>query len=255
MENREETDREICVSIVTAAYNSAGTISAALGSVQSQCHPRIQHVVVDGGSTDGTQAIVRGFPHVSTLISEPDEGIYDALNKGIRSASGDVIGFLNSDDYLSDSQVVSDIAGRFQDPAVTGVYGDLVYVDRNDTERVIRRWRSGSFAPGKVGWGWMPPHPTLYVRRRCFTDIGGFDPALRVAGDYEWFLRFCASRPSGLEYIPRTLVRMRVGGISNRSLSSVLLKSREDFAALRRHGVGGGVTLLCKMLRKFNQWS
>jgi glycosyltransferase involved in cell wall biosynthesis len=254
MNVRGDGSSRFVVSIVTAAFNSSETISSALKSVQSQHYRDIQHVVIDGGSTDGTQSVVAGFPHVSTLISEPDGGIYDALNKGVAVANGDVIGFLNSDDFLSDGAVISDIADAFRDPEVQAVYGDLVYVDRVDTRKVIRRWSAGKYSLGKVRWGWMPPHPTLYVRRHCFASIGGFNAVLRVAGDYDWFLRLCGSASLRIAYIPRNLVHMRMGGISNRSLSTIFLKSSEDYAALRRHGVGGGMALLCKSLRKIGQW-
>lgn len=244
------------VSVITAVYNRAKTIADALDSVRNQSYPHIEHVVVDGGSTDGTVQIVQSRrASISTFLGGPDKGIYDALNKGINASSGDVFGFLHSDDVFADNDVIADIARRFDAPEVDAVYGDLEYVS-SDLGRVIRRWRSGAFEAAKLARGWMPPHPTLYLRRRIAEQIGGFDTSFQIAADYEFMLRAMTRAKLRFAYIPRVLVRMRVGGASNKSLAHLFRKSREDLRAMRAHGVGGIATLLSKNFSKLSQfWS
>jgi glycosyltransferase len=241
------------ISIITVAYNSARTIGDTLESLGAQSHSDIEHIVVDGGSTDGTREIVaaRGSA-VSRFVSERDEGIYDAMNKGLSMATGDWVGFLNADDTFADSQSVERIAYA----AMTGtdvIYGDLLYVDEA-MDRTIRYWQAGEFRPERLRLGWMPPHPTLYVRRSITQSLGGFDISLRIAADYEYMLRLLTAPNVRVSYLPRVLVRMRTGGASNRSLGALMLKSREDLKALRRHHVGGWLTLFCKNLRKVPQF-
>jgi glycosyltransferase involved in cell wall biosynthesis len=245
----------IKVSVVTAVYNRQDTVGQALDSVLEQSHPLIESVVVDGASTDGTLAIVECYrARLGVLVSEPDLGIYDALNKGLRLASGDVVGFLHADDLFADTDVVSNIAMRFQDPQVDAVYGDLVYVDANDVDKVIRHWTAGHFDASMLRRGWMPPHPTLYVRRSVYERLGGFDTRYRIAADYDSILRFFSAGSFKVAYLPRVLVRMRVGGVSNRSLRTVWRKSSEDLEIMRRHGIGGIGTLLSKNLGKITQF-
>lgn len=245
----------LTISVITAVYNRAGTIGQALASVQAQTWPQVEHVVIDGGSTDGTLEILRAQQgRIAVLVSEPDEGIYDALNKGLSHSTGDVVGFLHSDDFFAREGVLEKVAAAFADPAVEAVYGDLDYVGRKDESRVIRRWRSGEYSRGKVAWGWMPPHPTLYVRRSVYARWGGFDTGFRIAADYDLMLRLLGRAGLRPVYVPEVLVKMRMGGESNRSLSRVLRKSREDYAALRRNGVGGMGALAWKNLSKLSQF-
>ena len=233
------------ISIVTAVLNRAGTIADALRSVEAQSYPHVEHIVQDGGSSDGTLDIVRQFGVSSNqLVSEPDAGIYDAINKGISRASGDIIGLMHSDDFFADDVVLQKIAEAFRDPEVDGVYGDLDYVSSSNTDKIVRRWRSGPY----------PPHPTLYLRREVFDRWGLYDTSMSVAADYEAMLRYLVKGEIRLDYIPGVLVKMRVGGESNRSLSRILQKSREDYTALRRHGVGGIDTLLAKNFSKLEQF-
>ena len=243
------------ISVITAVFNSHGTIASAIESILSQTEVNTDLVVIDGGSDDGTLDVLRGYTgRIGTLVSEPDHGIYDALNKGIRSASGDVVGFLHSDDMFADNSVLSRVAAAFADPGVDAVYGDLVYVDRNDPDQVIRYWRAGEFSRKRLGWGWMPPHPTFYVRRSVYERLGGFDTSYRIAADYDCMLRFLG--PGGLRvaYIPEVLVKMRVGGASNRSLRNMVRKSTEDLRALRSNRVGGIGTLIWKNVSKLPQF-
>jgi len=212
-------------------------------------------VVVDGASTDGTLQVLQScLDDRAILISESDQGIYDALNKGLALATGDVVGLMHSDDFYADDQVLYSVAKAFADPAVGAVYGDLEYVAKDDTRQVIRRWQSGEYHPRKLAWGWMPPHPTLYLRRGVIERWGGFDTRFRIAADYDAILRYFGQGQIHAVYLPRVLVRMRVGGESNRSLAKIWLKSREDYSALKRNGVGGLGALAWKNLSKLGQF-
>ena len=243
------------ISIVTAVFNRVDTIADALRSVETRSYRSVEHVIQDGGSGDGTLDIIRQFDAASTkLVSEPDGGIYDAINKGISRASGDIIGLMHSDDFFADDKVLERVAEAFRDPAVDGVYGDLDYVFASNTGKIVRRWRSGPYRADLLKRGWMPPHPTLYLRREVFDRWGLYDTSMRIAADYEAMLRYLVKGEIRLAYIPEVLVKMRVGGESNRSLSRILQKSREDYTALRRHGVGGINTLLAKNFSKLEQF-
>jgi glycosyltransferase involved in cell wall biosynthesis len=243
------------ISVVTATYNCADTVVHALDSVASQRDVDIEHLVIDGGSRDGTVDLLnarRG--QLAHLVSEPDRGIYDALNKGIARARGDVVGFLHADDVYADARVLADVAAAFADPAVQAVYGDLQYVQQNDPSCVIRHWQAGEFSRRRLAWGWMPPHPSLYVRRSWYERIGGFDTRYRIAADYFSILQLFSAPDFRAVYLPRVLVQMRLGGASNRSLSNILRKSREDLDALRRSGVGGVGALFWKNASKLGQF-
>lgn len=243
------------VSVVTAVFNRAGTVADALASVKTQTWPTVEHVVIDGGSTDGTLAILRAESgNIASLVSEPDGGLYDALNKGIRLATGDVVGFLHADDLFDAPDALARVAAAFEDPEVGVVYGDLVYVRRENTAQVVRYWRAGPFVPGCLEKGWMPPHPTFYVRRRIYEQWGMFDTRFRIAADYDNMLRILGRGRIKSAYVPQVLVRMRVGGVSNRSLGNLLLKSREDYEAMRSNGIGGVVALVRKNLGKLPQY-
>lgn len=243
------------ISIVTATYNSVATLADCIESVNRQSHPDIEHVIVDGGSRDGTAALARSLARRSSQVSsERDEGIYDALNKGIARSTGDVVGFLHSDDFYPDAEVLADVAAAFSSPDVDAVYGDLQYVSKHDTAVVVRHWRSRPFAPALLKKGWMPPHPTLFVRRAAYDRIGGFDRRFSISADYHSILRLFQERGFRGVYLPRVLVKMRVGGASNRSLSNIVRKSREDLTALRETKVGGWWTLAQKNLSKLPQF-
>lgn len=243
------------ISIVTAVYNNSETIAGALDSVLAQTDADFEFIVMDGGSTDGTLEILNRYAdRLSVLVSEPDGGIYDALNKGIRRASGEVVGFLHSDDLFADAGVLKRVADAFADPQVAAVYGDLLYVRKDDPDKVVRCWRAGAFSRERLGWGWMPPHPTFYVRRAVYERLGLFDTSYRIAADYDCMLRFLGRGGVRVGYIPEVLVKMRVGGASNRSLKNILCKSREDYRALKSNGVGGIGALVWKNLSKLPQF-
>lgn len=243
------------ITVVTVVYNRASTITQSAQSVQAQSWPNVEHVVVDGASTDGTvQALQSCLNAQSVYLSEPDKGIYDALNKGLALATGDVIGLMHSDDFYADNRVLEDVAAAFSDSDVDAVYGDLDYVANSNTSRVVRRWRSGAYTPERLARGWMPPHPTLFLRRGVIERWGGYDTSFRIAADYDAILRYFGQGKIRPAYIPRVLVKMRFGGESNRSLEQIWLKTREDYTALRRNGVGGVGTLIGKNIGKLGQF-
>lgn len=229
-----------------------------LASVAGQTWPHRQHVVVDGASTDGTLEVLQAHrQQLAVLQSEPDRGIYDALNKGLALATGDVVGFLHADDLYAHPQVLQRVAQAFADPAVCAVYGDLQYVRQHDTTQVVRDWQSSPATPTRLAWGWMPPHPTLYVRRSWYQRIGGFNTQYRIAADYLSILQLFSQPGFKATYLPEVLVTMRLGGASNRSLKAVLRKTAEDWRALRETRVGtlGGVgALVWKNLSKLSQF-
>jgi glycosyltransferase len=243
------------VSIITVAYNSESTIADTLLSIAAQAHPAIEHIVVDGGSKDSTVALVRAHgTHVSHLLTERDDGIYDAMNKGLRLATGEFVGFLNADDMLATPDAMAAIARAAGPADVDAVCGDLVYVDKDRPSEVVRYWRCGEFSPARLRYGWMPPHPTLYVRRSRLAELGLFDVRLRIAADYDFILRYLGHPGIKVAYVPEVLVKMRTGGASNRSLGALMEKSREDLFALRKNQAGGLLTLLCKNARKLPQF-
>ena len=243
------------ISIITVSFNSAQTIADTLKSVASQSYPNIEHIIVDGASTDQTMNIVADFPHVAKSISEPDEGIYFAMNKGLAMASGDLVGILNADDLYADNEVIAKVAADFKDPAIDATYADLVFVDREDVSKVFRTWKSGPFKRSSMFNGWMPPHPTFFVRRSVYQRHGHFNTILRSAADYELMLRFLVKHEINLSYIPDTIIRMRQGGKSTASISNRIKANLEDRKAWRMNGLKPHFfTLILKPLRKIKQF-
>ena len=227
------------VSIITVVRNSADTIADAIESVALQTHPDVEHLVIDGASTDDTLEIVERYRHkLATIVSEPDRGIYDAMNKGLLLATGDIVGFLNADDLYAEADVLSDIAARFQDPALDAVYGDLVYVSAADPARVVRYWRSGEYREGRFKSGWMPAHPTLFVRRAVYERFGGFDLSFRLQSDFDLTMRLFEVHKIRSVYLPRVLARMRTGGATNRSLTNIIKGNLEAYRACRKNATG-----------------
>jgi glycosyltransferase len=241
--------------VVTITLNSAATVADTLQSVASQTYPNVEHLVIDGNSSDETLSIVQEHGRSGIrVLSEPDGGIYQAMNKGLRLAQGELVGFLNADDVYQDAEVLADVARVAQDGLVDAIYGDLVYVGRTNPARVIRHWHSGHWNHRRLRFGWMPPHPTLYVRKALIDLLGGFDEQLRIAADYDFMLRLLKGPRIRVAYLDRVVVRMRTGGASNRSLAMIWRKSREDLMALQRNHIGGWFTLLCKNVRKLPQF-
>jgi glycosyltransferase len=243
------------ISIVTAVRNRAGTVADAIASVAAQTYPHVEHLIVDGASTDGTLEVVERLRGPTMhVVSEPDRGIYDALNKGLGLATGEVVGLVHSDDVLAGPQVLDWVAAAFAVPQVAAVYGDLDYVSASDPQRVVRHWRAGDCTAARLRRGWMPPHPTLFVRREVFERFGGYDTSYRISADYDAVLRWLGREGLRTAYIRRVMVRMRLGGASNASLDRVLRKSREDYRALRSNRMGGLAALAAKNLGKLPQF-
>ncbi len=243
------------ISVITATYNSAATVRDTLTSVRQQDYTDVEHIIVDGRSSDGTLEIVANFPHIARIVSEKDKGIYDAMNKGIRIATGEVIGILNSDDIYIDRSVLSAVAKAFADPAVMTVYADLQYVYPENLDRIKRTWITGPFRKKSFYYGWMPPHPTFFVRKEVYERIGLFNTDLRTAADYELMLRILVKHGVPTFYIPRVIVKMRAGGMSNASLRNRLLANREDRLAWKMNGLKPYFfTLYLKPLRKITQF-
>ncbi len=243
------------ISIITAVRNRAGTIAEAVRSLQAQSHAEHEHIVMDAVSSDGTLEVLANLadPRMS-VVSERDGGIYDALNKGMARSTGEVIGILHSDDFFASPDVLSAVAECFSAGEVEAVYGDLQYVSAHDPDRVVRHWTSGLYHPDRLRRGWMPPHPALFIRREVFEVHGGYDTSYRIAADYDAILRWFGRGGIRAGYIPQVLVKMRAGGVSNRSLPDVVRKSREDYRALRTNRVGGIGTLAWKNLSKLGQF-
>jgi glycosyltransferase involved in cell wall biosynthesis len=243
------------LSIITATYNSALTVRDTLNCIQEQDYTGIEHIIVDGNSSDETLKIAGEFKHISKIISEKDNGIYDAMNKGISVASGDVIGILNSDDIYTGPEVISTIAKTFSDPNVQTCYADLQYVQSNNLNKVVRTWKAGHFSKRNFYFGWMPPHPTFFVRREVYDQVGLFNISLRSAADYELMLRILIKYEIASHYIPRVMVKMRAGGMSNASFKNRITANREDRLAWKLNGLEPHFfTLYAKPIRKISQF-
>lgn len=243
------------VSIITATYNSEKTIKDTILSLESQSYDNIEHIIIDGGSRDKTLDIIKKYStKVSLIVSEPDKGIYDALNKGILNSSGDVVGFLHSDDLLAYPEAISDLVETFNNNECDAVYADLEYVSQDDITKVIRKWKSGEYTIGKVKYGWMPPHPTYFMKRDRYRDWSVFNLDYKISADYDSLLRYLWCNKAKLAYLPKTITKMRVGGASNRSLKNIILKSREDVKIIKLNGLFWPVTLLFKNLSKLPQF-
>ena len=243
------------ISIITATYNNEKTIEQTVQSVLNQSYKNIEYIIIDGNSTDNTLQIVNKYAgKINHIISETDKGMYDALNKGIMKASGDIIGFLHADDFYPANDVLEKVEHTFKVYGTQSVYGDLDYVSANDTEKIIRKWKSGSFAFDELKKGWMPPHPTFFVLRDVYWKYGFFNLKYKIAADYDLMLRFLGKYKISAAYIPEVLVKMRWGGKSNRSIKNIFIKSKEDYQALKKNKVGGLYSLFMKNFRKINQF-
>jgi len=242
------------ISIITATYNSAATITDTLRSVGEQTHEDKEHVIVDGLSKDETLSIVAQFPHVTKCRSEKDKGIYDAMNKGLTMVTGDIVAILNSDDFYENESVLSKVAKAFEDPTVQVVYGDLVYINPAKNNRITRYWKAGTYSLSSFHYGWMPPHPAFFVRRLVYEQLGNFNASLSCSADYEIILRMLLKHRLKAVYLPETMVRMREGGISNASLKHRWRANREDHKAWQLNGLKPYFfTLYLKPFRKIFQ--
>ena len=244
------------VSIITISYNSAETIQDTIESVLAQDYADIEYIIVDGASSDGTMEIIKKYQdRIAKVICESDSGIYDAMNKGLKLATGELIGILNSDDVYKDSKVISDVVSTVQDSNSDALYADLVYSDRNDLTRVKRYWRSGQFRKNSFKWGWMPPHPTFFVKRSVYERYGYFNTSLKTSADYEIMLRFLFKEGISVSYLDRVITIMRMGGQSNASVKNRVDANKEDRMAWKLNGLKPNpVTFYLKPLRKVGQF-
>ncbi len=244
------------ISVITAVFNNRRHIEDCIESVLAQTYTDIEYIIIDGGSTDGTVDAIRKYENrVSKWTSEPDNGIYDALNKGLNMAAGDVVGFLHSDDVYAHDRVIERVASEMEARDVDSCYGDLLYVDKDDTRKVIRYWRAYPYNHGLFRRGWMPPHPTFFARREVYKRCGCFNTDFRIAADYELMLRLLEKCRISTVYIPEVLIRMRMGGVSNRSVTNMVRKSREDYRAWKMNNLdGGALAVILKNVSKIPQF-
>lgn len=228
------------ISIITVSFNSVKTIQDAIESVLNQTYKDIEYIIIDGGSTDGTVELVQSYgDKISKFVSERDYGIYDAVNKGIVLASGDIIGILNSDDFYAYNDVLKDVTTAFESDKEVGiVYGDLIYVNAEDTSKIVRTWKSGDYKKGMFEKGWHPPHPVFFVKRELYEKYGLFNLDLKIAADYELMLRFMHRYSVKSAYIPKVFVKMRVGGESNKSIFNIVKANIECVIAWKINGLG-----------------
>ncbi|MFV0375781.1 MAG: glycosyltransferase family 2 protein [Mangrovibacterium sp.] len=242
------------ISIITATYNSYPAIIECINSIANQTvNP--EHLIIDGGSKDLTLSTIKTSQSVSKWISEPDKGIYDALNKGIGLSSGEIIGLLHSDDLLASNHILEKITQVFEETGTNVLYGDLVYVDKEDTSKVIRYWKSQAFKPSLLKRGWMPAHPTVFAKREVYEKHGLFDLSFQIAADYDMMLRIFNDDDLNKVYLPEVITRMRVGGASNKSLKNIIRKSKEDYRAMKKNRLSFPTwSLICKNLSKLPQF-
>lgn len=224
------------VSIITATYNSEATIEGCIKSVLSQDYTNIEYIIIDGTSSDHTLSIINSYKQQYAnivLVSESDKGIYDALNKGIKAATGDVVGFLHSDDFFNSTCTIGNIVATFSEGPIDGVYGNLDYVSSKDTNKIVRHWQSQPFSKSLLNRGWMPAHPTVFLRKEVYNKHGLFNMEFRIAADYDMMLRIFCDETLQFKFLPEVITKMRVGGASNRSLKNIITKSKEDYRALK----------------------
>jgi len=244
------------ISIVTVCFNAAETIVETLESVARQTHADVEHIVIDGASTDGTMDIVRrSVGRVARIVSEPDGGIYDAMNKGLALATGEVVTFLNADDIYANDGILDRVARLMADPDLDACYADLVYVSKDDPKRVVRYWKSRTYVPGLCLKGWMPAHPTFFVRKSLLDRYGGFDPAFRLQSDFDLMVRLFGLHHIRTRYVPEVWVRMRMGGASNKSLRNVWKGNLEAWRSCRKHGFAvSPLFIVRKISSRFSQF-
>lgn len=237
------------ISVITVCYNSQATIERSIQSVVDQQWPEVEHIVIDGGSTDGTLEILERFrPHLASLVSEPDKGIYDAMNKGLARASGEVVCFLNADDQYADPTVLTEVAQQMRAHRLDALVADVGFFKAGEPTRMIRRYRSDRFSPQKLAWGWMPAHPGFFLKREVAERVGLFKTDYRIAGDYEFVVRAFHGHQLRYRHLPRVLVHMQAGGASNNGWRAKVLLNQEVLRACRENGVS---TNMAKILSKY----
>jgi len=247
------------ISIITVTYNSAATIRDTLNSIEHQTHVDREHIVIDGVSSDGTLDILSecGMPD-DKVVSEPDSGIYDAMNKGIKLASGDIVGILNSDDFFCNEYVLEKINQVFESFPIDALFADLVYVRPENLDKIVRYYSGAGFTLKKFAYGWMPPHPTFFVKRECYEKYGLFKTDYKIAADFELLVRFLMKHRTSYHYLPEVIIKMRTGGVSTKNLKSNLILNREILRACTENGVSTNMLKIyskyfCKSLQLFRR--
>ena len=241
------------ISILTCVLNNERFIDEAIKSFQKQSYENKEHVIIDGGSTDKTVSIIKKLKNNNAIfISSNDNGIYDAINKGVNLASGDIIGILHSDDFYDNESVISQVIEVFKKTNSDLVYGDLVYVTKNKNLN-IRYWQAGLFLDENIKKGWMPPHPTVFVKKKIFEKIGNYNTDYRISSDYDFLIRALTNKEIKKQYIKKTLIKMRIGGASNKSILNLFKKTFEDYKIIKKNKIGGFLTLLNKNFLKIRQ--
>jgi len=239
------------ISIITVVFNNEATISTAIESVLNQTYKNVEYIIIDGQSTDATMKIVNKYASsIDKIISEPDKGIYDAMNKGILLATGDVVGILNSDDVYADNHVLRDVMLEFNDPKIDMVYGDLVYVKNTDLNLVVRKWNSEHYYPHFFEDGHVPPHPSLFLRKKVYDVVGLFNQGMRLAADYEFMLRLFKLHNYRSKYINKLLVKMRLGGATNGSMKNIIDGNKEILSAWKTNNLKVPLLLMPKRILK-----
>jgi len=244
------------ISLITASSNSLSTIKHTIDSVLEQSYPDIEYIIIDNGSIDGTVDIVKSYnDRISEFISEPDNGIYDAMNKGIKLATGDIIGIINSDDFFIDSFAIEKVMDIFNTTQTDCVYADLIYVDKADTNKVIRHWKTNEYIHGAFNKGWHPAHPSFYLRRHVYKQYGDFDLSFKLAADFELMLRMLEKYRISSIYLPIPLVKMRTGGATNKSLVNIFNQNIECIRAFKKNGLNAGILYpLYRLIPKLKQF-
>ncbi len=245
------------ISIITVTYNSEKYLQGCLDSVRNQTHTDIEHIIVDGGSSDKTTSIIQSNSDtIAKWLSEPDNGMYHAINKGIGLCTGDVIGILNSDDILANDTVIEKIVQAFRDKEISALYGDLQYVAAQDTDKVVRKWKGKTFNKNLFAKGWMPAHPTFYMKRSLIGQFGGYENHFQSAADYEFMARYLYKNEVNAYYLPKLLVKMRCGGQSNISWYARLRANRRDYLAMKKNGIPMPMMVsVLKPLSKLHQFA
>lgn len=242
------------VSIITSCFNREATIVDTIHSVLAQTYPDIEYIVIDGASTDGSLAVINQYKdRIATIVSEPDHGMYEGVNKGLRRATGDIVGLMHSDDFFYAPDTVEHIVRLFEQTGADLVYGNGLFVNTADTNKVVRNWISGRYSKSKMRRGWLPLHPTVYVRRECLERLGLYDESFKIAADSDWLIRYMYEGNLRIAYLDEYVVKMRMGGLST-DPDKMKQKWAEDLRMYRRHGFSPYWTLCCKIASKIPQF-
>lgn len=233
------------ISVITVCFNAVETIRATIKSVSEQDCENVEHIIIDGDSTDGSKELIESYrTNLSHFVSEPDKGIYDAMNKGLEFATGDIICFLNADDWYASSKILSIVKTTMENFKLDALFGDAAFVNSKNPNKIIRRYRSDRFTPERLGWGWMPAHPSLFLRKEVIQRVGGFNETYRIAGDFEFIIRIFHNQTLYYKHLKEVMVFMHTGGVSNAGWRTKVQLNKEVLRACRENGVRSNVFML-----------